>query len=88
MIPADSNDLKKEYNILLNELKQYNPELLDKERLLAVTKSDLLDEELMEELKEEFPEDLKTIFISSVSQFGLQSLKDEIWKMIHNELDN
>ena len=61
---------------------------MDKERLLAVTKSDLLDEELMEELKEEFPEDLKTIFISSVSQFGLQSLKDEIWKMIHNELDN
>ena len=88
MIPADSNDLKKEYNILLNELKQYNPELLHKERLLAVTKSDLLDEELMEELKEELPEDLKTIFISSVSQFGLQSLKDEIWKMIHNELDN
>ena len=88
MIPADSNDLKKEYNILLNELKQYNPELLHKERLLAVTKSDLLDEELMGELKEEFPEDLKTIFISSVSQFGLQSLKDEIWKMIHNELDN
>ena len=70
MIPADSADLQKEYTILINELKQYNPELLDKERLLAITKCDLLDQELMDELKEEFPRDLKTICISSVSQSG------------------
>ena len=88
MIPADSADLLKEYTILINELKQYNPELLDKERLLAITKCDLLDQELMDELKEEFPRDLKTICISSVSQSGLISLKDEIWKMIHHEFDS
>ena len=88
MVPADSNDLKKEYSVLLNELKQYNPELLDKERLLAITKCDLLDDELMEEIKEEFPKDVKTICISSVSQTGLMVLKDEIWKMIHNGLDS
>ena len=88
MIPADSADLQKEYTILINELKQYNPELLDKERLLAITKCDLLDQELMDELKEEFPRDLKTICISSVSQSGLISLKDEIWKMIHHGLDS
>ena len=88
MVPADSNDLKKEYGVLLNELKQYNPELLDKERLLAITKCDLLDDELMEEIKEEFPKDVKTICISSVSQTGLMVLKDEIWKMIHNGLDS
>ena len=88
MIPADSADLLKEYTILINELKQYNPELLDKERLLAITKCDLLDQELMDELKEEFPRDLKTICISSVSQSGLISLKDEIWKMIHHGLDS
>tara|TARA_B100001093_G_scaffold433844_1_gene431012 strand:+ start:1039 stop:2043 length:1005 start_codon:yes stop_codon:yes gene_type:complete len=88
MIPADSADLQKEYTILINELKQYNPELLDKERLLAITKCDLLDQELMDELKEEFPEDVKTICISSVSQSGLISLKDEIWKMIHHGLDS
>ena len=88
MIPADSDDLQKEYTILINELNQYNPELLDKERLLAVTKCDLLDQELMDELKEEFPKDVKTICISSVSQSGLISLKDEIWKMIHHGLDS
>ena len=88
MIPADSDDLQKEYTILINELKQYNPELLDKERLLAITKCDLLDQELMDELKEEFPKDVKTICISSVSQSGLISLKDEIWKMIHHGLDS
>jgi GTP-binding protein len=86
MIPADSDNVIKEYQVLLNELKLYNPELLDKEKMLAITKSDLLDEELKIELKEELPEKINTVFISSVAQFGLTVLKDKIWKMIHNEL--
>lgn len=86
MIPADSDNVIKEYQVLLNELKLYNPELLDKEKMLAITKSDLLDEELKIELKEELPEKINTVFISSVAQTGLTVLKDKIWKMIHNEL--
>ena len=86
MIPADSDNVIKEYQVLLNELKLYNPELLDKEKMLAITKSDLLDEELKIELKEELPEKINTVFISSVAQSGLTVLKDKIWKMIHNEL--
>lgn len=87
MIPADTDDILKEYQILLNELAQYNPDLLDKERLLAITKCDLLDDELMSELKDEFPKEIKVVCISSVSQQGLTELKDEIWKLIHYELD-
>ena len=87
MIPADTDDILKEYQILLNELAQYNPDLLDKERLLAITKCDLLDDELMSELKDEFPKDIKVVCISSVSQQGLKELKDEIWKLIHYVLD-
>ena len=87
MIPADTDDIFKEYKILLNELAQYNPDLLDKERLLAITKCDLLDDELMAELKDEFPRDIEVVYISSVSQQGLTELKDEIWKLIHYELD-
>ena len=87
MIPADSDDILEEYQILLNELGQYNPDLLDKERILAITKCDLLDDELMTELKDEFPKDIKVVCISSVSQQGLTELKDEIWKLIHYELD-
>ena len=87
MIPADSDDILEEYQILLNELGQYNPDLLDKQRILAITKCDLLDDELMTELKEEFPKDVKVVSISSVSQQGLTKLKDEIWKLIHYELD-
>ena len=87
MIPADSDDILEEYQILLNELGQYNPDLLDKERILAITKCDLLDYELMTELKDEFPKDVKVVCISSVSQQGLTELKDEIWKLIHYELD-
>ena len=87
MIPADADDILKEYQILLNELAQYNPDLLHKERLLAITKCDLLDDELMSELKDEFPKDIKVVCISSVSQQGLTELKDEIWKLIHYELD-
>ncbi|MEE3097185.1 MAG: GTPase ObgE [Bacteroidota bacterium] len=87
MIPADSDDILEEYQILLNELGQYNPDLLDKERILAITKCDLLDDELMTELKDGFPKDVKVVCISSVSQQGLTELKDEIWKLIHYELD-
>ena len=87
MIPADADDILKEYQILLNELTQYNPDLLDKERLLAITKCDLLDDELMSELKDEFPKDIKVVCISSISQQGLTELKDEVWKLIHYELD-
>jgi len=83
LIPADSDDIKKEYEILLNELKKHNPELLDKQRLLAVSKSDMLDEELMEEIKQELPADLPCLFISSVAQTGLQELKDKLWEMLN-----
>ena len=83
LIPADSDDIKKEYDTLLNELRKYNPELLDKERLLAISKSDMLDEELKEEIKLDLPEGIKTMFISSVAQLGLMELKDELWKMLN-----
>ncbi|HEY9048220.1 MAG TPA: GTPase ObgE [Ohtaekwangia sp.] len=83
LIPADSRDIKTEYNILLNELNKYNPELLDKKRLLAVSKSDMLDDELKAEMKRELPTDLPTIFISSVTNQGIVELKDLIWKNLH-----
>ncbi|MCF6365552.1 MAG: GTPase ObgE [Bacteroidales bacterium] len=83
MIPADANDIKKEYDILLNELQKYNPELLDKERILAVTKSDMLDDELIEQMKLELPDSLPYIFISSVAQKGLTELKDMLWRAIN-----
>ena len=83
MIPADSQDIRKEYEVLLGELRQYNPELLDKQRLLAITKSDLLDEELIAEIKQELPLNVPATFISSVAQTGLTTLKDQIWKAIN-----
>lgn len=83
LVPADSNDIKKEYDILLNELKQYNPELLDKKRLLAVSKSDLLDDELKEAIRKELPSELPFTFISSVTNQGIAELKDLIWKNLH-----
>ena len=82
LVPADSDDIAKEYQVLLNELKQYNPELLDKERILAVSKSDMLDEELRDEIEKELP-DVPYIFISSVAQTGLLALKDMIWKALN-----
>ncbi len=82
MVAADSDDIHKEYKILLNELKQFNPELLDKQRLLAITKSDMLDEELMDEIKQDLP-DIPYVFISSVAQKGLTELKDMLWKAIN-----
>lgn len=83
LIPADADSVHKEYEILLSELEKYNPELLDKERLLAISKSDLLDEELKEELKHELPKDLPYLFISSVAQQGLDTLKDKLWETIN-----
>ncbi|MCU0455613.1 MAG: GTPase ObgE [Bacteroidales bacterium] len=79
MVPADSRDIRAEYEILLNELKMYNPQLLDKKRVLAVSKSDLLDEELMNETRKALPE-LPRVFISSVTGLGIQTLKDMLWK--------
>ncbi|WP_462252842.1 GTPase ObgE [Ekhidna sp.] len=82
MVPADADDIKKEYRILLGELEKHNPELMDKDRLLAITKSDLLDDELMSEMKEELPE-VETLFISSVIGLGIQELKDKIWRYLN-----
>jgi GTP-binding protein len=83
VIPSDSRDIKEDYEILLNELKKYNPELLDKKRLLAVSKSDLLDEELKKELQKELPKGLPSLFISSYTNQGLDQLKDLIWKVLN-----
>ncbi|MDD4993653.1 MAG: GTPase ObgE [Paludibacter sp.] len=85
MVPADCNDIVKEYDILLNELKQYNPELVDKQRILAITKCDMLDDELMVAIKNEIPKDIQTVFISSVSGLGIPELKDLIWTEINKE---
>jgi len=85
MIPADCNDIIAEYNILLNELKQYNPELIDKQRILAITKCDMLDDELMTEMKKLVPNDIQTVFISSITGLGIPELKDLIWTEINKE---
>nr|WP_321407004.1 GTPase ObgE [uncultured Carboxylicivirga sp.] len=79
LVPADAENIRKEYDILLNELSQYNPELLDKSRLLAISKADMLDAELIEEIKQDLP-DIPSIFISSVANQGITELKDMIWK--------
>lgn len=82
MVPADSDDINKEYEVLLNELKKYNPELLDKNRVLAITKSDLLDDELKKEIKGTLP-DVPWIFISSINEEGLMELKDLLWQQLN-----
>ena len=84
LIPADAKDIGEQYRILLGELRKYNPELLDKKRLLAISKVDMLDEELMKEMEREIPKDLPYVFISSISQFNLEKLKDLIWQAIHS----
>ncbi|MEG2614025.1 MAG: GTPase ObgE [Alistipes sp.] len=85
MIPADSNDIRHDYNVLLSELTQYNPELLDKQRLLAITKSDMLDEELIGQMKANVPEELPSIFISSVSGQNVLQLKDMLWEALQQQ---
>ena len=82
MIAADSDNIADDYKVLLGELTQYNPELLDKQRILAVTKCDMLDEELIEQMKSELPEGIETIFISSVAGLNIQRLKDRLWEML------
>lgn len=89
LIPSDAGDIKEQYEILLDELRRYNPELLDKDRLVAISKSDLLDEELKTELKHQLDRefsDLPYVFISSVAQQGLQELKDRLWVLLNKEL--
>lgn len=83
MIPADAPDLKEQYEILIGELEKYNPELLDKRRILAISKSDMLDEELISEMEFEIPIGIPCTFISSVTQYNLDKLKDLIWQAIH-----
>lgn len=84
VIPADSNDIKKEFDILLNELEQFNPELLDKKRVLAITKCDMLDDELKDAIKKELPKNIPSVLISSIAQQGLTELKDLLWKTIND----
>ena len=84
MVPADSMDIQQEYQVLLKELEKYNPELLDKQKLLAITKADLLDDELKEEIRKELPK-VPRIFISSVNGEGIPQLKDWIWKDLNRE---
>lgn len=85
MIPGDTDNIRKEYEILLEELRKFNPGLLQKHRILAITKCDLLDEELIEMLKAELPEDLPVVFISAVTGYGLTELKDKLWEELNSE---
>lgn len=85
MVPGDTEDIKHEYEVLLNELRNFNPDMLDKHKVLAVTKCDLLDEELIDMIKETVPEDLPVVFISSVTGKGIDELKDILWKELNSE---
>ena len=85
MVPSDTDDIKREYEILLNELQQFNPEMLSKHRVLAITKCDLLDDELIEMLRETLPQDLPCVFISAVANQGLDELKDVLWRELNAE---
>ena len=85
LIPADSNDHRKEYEILRSELEAYNPEMLQKDFLIAVSKSDMLDDELKTAISKELPKDVPHLFISSVAQIGLVELKDALWKMLQKD---
>jgi len=87
MVPADSDDICEEYNILLNELRKYNPQLMDKQRILAITKCDMLDDELMSAIKNELPVSVKSVFISSISGLGIMELKDAIWEELSKEIN-
>ena len=85
MVPGDTDDIKHDYEVLLNELRQFNPEMLEKHRVLAVTKCDLLDDELIEMLKETLPDDLPVVFISAVTGKGIDELKDVLWQELNSE---
>lgn len=86
LVPADSKDILAEYKILLKELKKFNPELLDKQRILAISKSDMLDDELKKEIKPHLPRKIPAVFISSVANEGIKELKDLIWKTLNSEM--
>ncbi|MBS1653223.1 MAG: GTPase ObgE, partial [Bacteroidetes bacterium] len=83
LIPSDSNDHKKEFEVLVNELEQYNPELLHKQFVIAISKSDMLDEELASAIEKELPENIPHLFISSVTTKNIQELKDLLWKVLN-----
>ena len=85
MVPGDTDDIKHDYEVLLNELRRFNPELLSKHRVLAVTKSDLLDDELIQMLREALPDDLPVVFISAVTGYGIDQLKDVLWQELNSE---
>ncbi len=85
MVPADSDDIAEQYRILLSELEKFNPQLMDKERLLAITKSDMLDDELMEEIEKTLPADLPHVFISAVTGQGISELKDMLWSAVNDD---
>ncbi len=85
MVPGDADDISHEYEVLLNELARFNPEMLDKQRVLAITKCDMLDDELIELLSEHLPKDVPHVFISSLTGMGIQQLKDLLWKELNSE---
>lgn len=85
LVPADADDIHEEYRILLNELEQYNPDLLEKRRILAISKSDMLDEELIQEIEKDLPTDIPHIFISAVTNYNIQKLKDLIWDEMNRD---
>ncbi len=85
MVPADADDIKAQYEILLEELRRFNPQLMDKQRVLAISKCDMLDEELKAEIRPHLPTDLPAVFISAVSGEGLTELKDALWKAITDD---
>ena len=85
MVPADSADVKADYDILLNELKKYNPELMDKDRILAITKCDLVDEDKLKDIKKHLPKKVPHVFICSLTGQGIQELKDLIWLTLNRE---
>lgn len=87
LIPGDTDDVMKEYEILLNELEQYNPELLQKQRILGISKCDMLDEELMDGIRKELPTDVPCVFFSSITGFHLTELKDVIWEELSKDVD-
>jgi len=84
MIPADAGNIRHDYQVLLSELEKHNPELLDKKRMLAITKSDLLDDELKQELTEYLPKGIESIFISSLTGVGISTLKDKLWHLLND----
>ena len=85
MVPADADDIAEQYRILLNELEQFNPQLVDKQRVLAVSKSDMLDDELRDEIAKTLPEGVPAVFISAVTGQGITELKDMLWRAITDE---